>query len=798
MANKPFSPNSPEKPELLSPAGSLEAFFAAMESGADAVYCGFMEFSARAKAKNFTLDELERITAYAHGCGRKVYVALNTLVKENELPRLVETLAALEAMAVDGVILQDLAVWRLAREHFPRLSLHASTQMTVHNAAGVRMLERMGFKRVVLARELSLAEIASIHRQTTLELEHFIHGALCFSFSGQCYFSSYLGGKSGNRGRCTQPCRRRYRYRQQEGYYFSTNDLSAIDLLPELVEAGVMSFKIEGRMKSAEYVANVVSAYRKALDAPPKKRKETVKEAKELLKLSFGRLPTKGFLTGSNPVDIAIPSVKGSTGRFLGEVAAMQGGAISFKTRDKLHVGDRLRIQPKTDRAGTAFTIKELRLGKRAVKSVAAGAFTTVTSPFRNTFKVGDAVFKVSSEQAFTMSEAACRRKLAAAAPVAEPVSLTVRVTDATLSVIGRAKETTLERSYPVTTYSASEKPLTKETLRSVFEVTAREPFLLEHLEAEELPAVVIPPSRLKEIRRDVYRALSLAVEEKRRARRKQHLSQALSALLPPRPVRAAGKREITLAVRDVRDAHILNDPAVDRVLVPLTPGNVLKLNRLGKRLAGRETQVVWDIPFILFDSHWTGYRDAVRMLVQRGFTAFRLNNLGHFPLFDGLEGVQLITSYRLFTLNSQAALAWKGLGVAETMLYIEDDRDNLRDLLRRETEVRPALTAYSAVPLITSRIPIRGVRSDSPVLSDHGDAFRVDGHSGLTLVTSNTDFSLLGHLGELEAMGCAHFTVDLSHLGPFSPKGKKVMEALKKDMEVPATSKFNYEMGME
>ncbi|MEJ2699147.1 MAG: U32 family peptidase, partial [Desulfuromonadales bacterium] len=188
------------KPELLSPAGSLEAFFAAMESGADAVYCGLKDFSARAKAKNFTLDELAAMTGFVHGKGRRVYVTLNTLVKERELPVLAETLSHLELLGVDGVILQDLAVWRLAREHFPALELHASTQMTVHNAAGVRMLERMGFKRAVLARELSLEEIRTIRSRTSMELEHFIHGALCFSFSGQCYFSSWLGGKSGNRG----------------------------------------------------------------------------------------------------------------------------------------------------------------------------------------------------------------------------------------------------------------------------------------------------------------------------------------------------------------------------------------------------------------------------------------------------------------------------------------------------------------------------------------------------------------------------------------------------------------------
>ena len=242
----------PHTPELLAPAGSLEAFFAAMEKGADAVYAGLREFSARAKAKNFTLAQMERMTAYAHSLSRRLYVTLNTLVKENELPHLVETLSALEGMGVDGVIIQDMAVARLARRYFPSLPLHASTQMTIHNSPGVRQLEDLGFSRVVLARELHIDEISSIVRESRIGIECFIHGALCFSFSGQCYFSSFLGGHSGNRGRCAQPCRRQYKYRGKEGYYFSTNDFSSIDMLPQLVDAGVASFKIEGRMKSAE------------------------------------------------------------------------------------------------------------------------------------------------------------------------------------------------------------------------------------------------------------------------------------------------------------------------------------------------------------------------------------------------------------------------------------------------------------------------------------------------------------------------------------------------------------------
>ena len=240
-----------------------------MEKGADAVYAGLKEFSARAKAKNFTLYQMEKMTGYAHAHQKKLYVTLNTVIKEPELPLLVDTLASLEAIGVDAVIIQDMAVARLVREFFPALPLHASTQMTVHNTAGVLQLAELGFERVVLARELHLDEISQIVSKSPIGIECFVHGALCFSVSGQCYFSSFLGGHSGNRGRCAQPCRRQYKYKGKEGYYFSTNDFSSIEMIPQMAAAGVESLKIEGRMKSAEYVASIVGAYRKVLDASP-------------------------------------------------------------------------------------------------------------------------------------------------------------------------------------------------------------------------------------------------------------------------------------------------------------------------------------------------------------------------------------------------------------------------------------------------------------------------------------------------------------------------------------------------
>jgi putative protease len=790
-------PDTSIQPELLAPAGSLEAFFAAMESGADAVYCGLKEFSARAKARNISMTDLEGMLSYAHKQQRRIYVTVNTLIREEELPRLAATLADLEALQVDGIILQDLGVWKMARDHFPGLRLHASTQMTVHNAAGIRTLERMGFKRAVLARELTLEEIAAIRRETNLELEHFIHGALCFSYSGQCLFSSWIGGKSGNRGRCAQPCRRRYRYRQKYGYYFSPNDLSAIDLLPQLGKAGIGSFKIEGRMKSAEYVANVVAAYRLAMDATPAQRKQVLREAKEHLKQSFGRLPTKGFLPGPKPTDIAIPAMKGATGRFLGEISALRGGHITFKSRDRLHLGDRIRIQPKSDQAGTAFTIKELRLGRRNVKAAPAGSQVTVPSNFRDTFRIGDAVFKVSSEKAFTMSEPACRRKLQQAGKIPAQIDLHIDLQGETLKVTGYAGQTKTEQTYEVPVFPATESPLTAETLQAVFERSGKQSLVLGNLTTGSLPPVVIPPSRLKEVRRQFYQTVCQKLSEDRSQIRQEHKQTALDSLLPTASPSSGQKREIIVALDRMRDSHLLNDPMIDRIVLPLTSANVQHLGQ-GQRLARREERVIWDIPFVLLGNAWQECRKAVRHLVARGFRNFRLNNLGHFTLFDELQGLKLQSGWRLFTLNSQAALAWKELGITETTLYLEDDRSNLADLLRRDTGLDTSLTVYASVPLITSRIPLRGLRSDSPVLSDRDDAYRVTQRGGETVLSSNTDFSLLNHLPELENMGFYRFIIDLSHVGPFSARGKQVLDGLRRSGNVPDTSDFNFERGME
>ena len=253
--------------ELLAPAGSYESMTAAISAGADAVYLGGQLFGARAYANNLDTEQLKRAIDYAHLHRKALYLTVNTLLKEEELEEeLYHYLKPLYEQGLDAAIVQDMGVFSFIRSYFPLLPIHASTQMTLTGVYGAKMLKELGAERIVTARELSLTEIEAIHREVEIELESFVHGALCYCYSGQCLFSSIAGGRSGNRGRCAQPCRLPYIRDGKQQYLLSPKDLSTISLLPELLEAGIYSLKIEGRMKKPEYTAGVVSIYRKYLD----------------------------------------------------------------------------------------------------------------------------------------------------------------------------------------------------------------------------------------------------------------------------------------------------------------------------------------------------------------------------------------------------------------------------------------------------------------------------------------------------------------------------------------------------
>ncbi len=797
----------PSKPELLAPAGSLESFFAAMEKGADAVYAGLRDFSARARAKNFSLSQMERMLAYAHAHGRRIYVTLNTLVKEQELPQLVETLAALAGMRVDGVIVQDLAVARLVRTYFPSIPLHASTQMTIHNTPGVKALEELGFQRVVLARELAINEIGAIAAATPLEIEIFVHGALCFSISGQCFFSSYLGGHSGNRGRCAQPCRRLYSHRGKQGHFFSTNDLSAIDMMPELIKAGVRSLKIEGRMKSAEYVASVVQAYRLALDAPEHSRKEALLAAKELLKYSFGRTPTKGFLASQQPDDIANPWQKGGTGRFVGQIKSIRGNRLTFETRDVLYVGDRLRVQPKSDMAGQAWTVRELFCNRKKVMEVRPGSSVEVETPFR--FAVGDAVYKVSSREAFTMSENACMRRLESVKGEKFPCRLRTSLIPSsqeagqssdgfTLLISAEVAGSHLETSFPLGRLEPARTGDMQSVLQAQFAKVGDAPFNLESLEALDFPSVLIPAATFKEVRAQLYAKLSemvsaIGFREGIAAAR----AAALRGVKKPQEMSrtSAGRESLSVIMENPRDWRFPLQSGADYTVLLLSKATIHQLPSVVPRMRGSEERIVWQLPFMIFDRDMPLYRDTLRQLHGAGFRRFEVANLSHFSLLKKLDALHISTWHRCFTLNSQALLAWKELGAECVTLYIEDDAVNLGDVLGAAVAVERRVIVYAPLPVMTTKIRIKDVHSNIPLQSDRGEEYSVTTRDGLQTISAALPFSLTARHNELRQKGGSSFLIDLRQAKRES--WADIIGAFKAGRQIPDTTEFNYSGGL-
>ncbi len=316
-----------KKVELLAPAGNYDALKGAIKAGADAVYLGGALYGARAYADNFTQDEICTGIHLAHVFDRKVYLTVNTLIKEKELDGLYNFLFPLYKVGLDGVIVQDLGALRYIRTHFPGLALHASTQMTLTGNAGAAFVKKEGVSRIVPARELSLAEIEKIKKETDIEIEAFIHGAMCYCYSGQCLFSSILGGRSGNRGRCAQPCRLPYELEGKSSCYpLSMRDMCTITMLPELIEAGIDSFKIEGRMKKPAYAAGVTAIYRKYIDSyyDDKENFQVSKEDLDVLKELYIRSEIgEGYYrrhNGREMITLDSPAYSGTDDKLLADI----------------------------------------------------------------------------------------------------------------------------------------------------------------------------------------------------------------------------------------------------------------------------------------------------------------------------------------------------------------------------------------------------------------------------------------------------------------------------------------------
>jgi U32 family peptidase len=502
--------------ELLAPAGSFEAFKAAVENGADAVYLGGKSFSARASAANFDLDELRKAVRYAHERRVKVYLTVNILIADQEFGELMDYLYALHEIGVDAVILQDLGAAELIQTILPEMETHASTQMTINTTWGIKHLERLGFRRVVLARETSAEEIEILAPETPLDLEIFVHGALCVCYSGQCLMSSFIGGRSGNRGTCAQPCRMTYQLVNQErknlltdknlgDHLLSPRDLNLAEDLKELKRIGVHSLKVEGRMKRPEYVATVIRLYRRAIERIENKPEGFAllnpEEHQELLQV-FNRDFTRGYLEGNPGADLMSYSRPNNRGTRLGRVVRLESGRLALKLESSLHPGDGIEFW--TGRGREGITVGAIWKDRNQVEEGLPGEtvqieFSGVAHPGDRVFKTNDAKLMEKARESFQEGREQRKRslKMCLTGKIGEIMSLEVEDDDKRVKVYS---------ANPA--QKALKRPLTWDYAYQQLGRLGTTPFWLDKLDLAVEEDLMLPVSDLNEMRRQAVEEL--------------------------------------------------------------------------------------------------------------------------------------------------------------------------------------------------------------------------------------------------------------------------------------------------
>ena len=397
--------------ELLSPVGDFECLKAAVQNGADSVYFGASLFNARASATNFDFDELEKVINYCALRNVRTHLTLNILIKDSEFKEAVMVAKKAYELGIDALIVQDVGLAQFLMKLFPDLPIHASTQMTIHNLEGVQELEKLGYSRAVLSRELSIQEIEFICNNSNIEIETFVHGALCISYSGQCFFSSMVGGRSGNRGRCAQPCRLPYELVEEKsannktsesvidkGYLISPRDLCSLEFIPQLIKAGVKCFKIEGRLKSPEYVATVTRIYRKYIDMVLNDEEYIVdeKDIKDLKQIFNRGGFSSGHLSNHSNHDLVFKEKPNNMGLYIGNVAGYNKakGHIKVLLNEKLAIGDSINFE----KENTKYTISELMLDNSNIPHAEVGQ-KVVIGRMKGNIHVGDKIYKLSSKE---------------------------------------------------------------------------------------------------------------------------------------------------------------------------------------------------------------------------------------------------------------------------------------------------------------------------------------------------------------------------------------------------------------
>ncbi|MDF7824163.1 DUF3656 domain-containing protein [Pontiellaceae bacterium B12227] len=728
--------NTPFQPELLAPAGSPDAAWAALSYGADAVFTGLQRFSARAEAVNLSEEELDELIGFAHANDRKVYITLNTLTQQHELADTLDVLAMISNLNADGIIVQDMGVARMAKRFFQSLELHASTQLAVHNLEGAQLLGDIGFSRVVLARELSLPEIGNITQNCGIETEVFIHGALCYSYSGLCLFSSHVNSRSGNRGKCAYCCRQKFDTDEGKGLPFSMKDFAVGEYFDELLATGVASLKIEGRMKGAAYVGAVTDFYRKRMD-----RGLDETEQRNLLadiQTIFGRPATDLYLKNAdtNPID---PTTNGHRGAQIGTIGHIKTEDndhwIRFKTNRALQKFDGLKIEM-DGKEPYGFSATEIRFSndrKKHLKfEVPENSDIEIKLPHGHPFlEPGLPVYcsisqEVRQRYGFETPRPGVYRQQ-------KPFDATVELTPEGITARAEGSEIRIEE--PLSEARNPDKTLA--AIRKSFEKTGGTEWKLQTLETLD-NGLFAPASILNDARRRLLEELSSNLRDQQQA---EHF-QRLEELVQP-PAEPGAEERWSIKLRDLALLDELTEEELKQIDEVVLEGDASSSPAMTKH----RPPVRLAVPVIQRQASSIEYQGPVEVA-----------NVG--ALYTHRQSTDLIADWPLYTLNSESSNHWKELGIGQCVLSPEDTGDNLKALIGLMGN-RAIVPVYQHTPMMISATP----PDSGDHLSDRRNKpMHVEKSGDQFVLIFEEPFSLVEHLDELREAGGRNFRIDLTY----------------------------------
>lgn len=698
-----------DRVEILAPAGSMECLKAAIAAGADAVYTGGALFGARAYAHNLTEEELLEAIDYVHLHGRRLYLTVNTLIKDREMEKqMYDYLLPYYRQGLDAVIVQDIGLFRFIRKHFPDLPIHASTQMTLTGVDGAKFLEKEGAQRIVTSRELSMAEVKKIADETELEIESFVHGALCYCYSGQCLFSSFIGGRSGNRGQCAQPCRLLYRTPEAKRpqYLLSLKDICTLELIPEMIESGIYSFKIEGRMKKPEYAAAVAFQYRKYADlylkyyeecpaeedpaAYAMKKYRVREEDRQMLLDLYNR---GGFHTGyyhtqngremislNRPNHAGVPAVK---------VLAKKGRNVTAKALTDLYPQDIIELPMRKGREkADNYTCKDaVRKGMNVQIPVFAD------TPFKRDeiwMRTRNSTLIDTLREEFVNGKIKERICGTFRLYPQEKATLTVKCRDAEITVAGEKAQEALSQ------------PMSRERIEKQLRKTGNTEFEFSFLKAEIGEKVFLPMQSLNELRREALETLEKVICEKYRRNGEVKDPEEDKTELSMEEEVLSGW---TASVRTAEQMEvILEEEAIGRIYVDCTmfpriwekDSYVEWITKV--HAAGKEIYLV--MPYIFRERTRKQYEAAYNRIFGAGWDGILIANYESFAFLKehGYTG-RIMTDYNLYEFNQESRKFWKEKGVFEFTAPVELTERELQDLRVKDGEV----IVYGYLPMMIS-----------------------------------------------------------------------------------------------